>query len=62
MKRLETQTPPVIREIDGAWFIVITDGETEMIAPIGAWFALQFITRVVIPKLVLEAMKEPVSS
>lgn len=59
MRSVTTQTPPIIREVDGKWFIVLTDGQTEMIAPIGAWFAAQFMTRVVVPQLALNAMKEP---
>lgn len=59
MISLTTETPPVIREENGKWFIIVTDGTTEMKAPIGAWFAAQFMTRVVVPKLALDAMREP---
>ena len=55
-----TQTPPIIREISGQWFVVIVlDNQQEIAAPIGEWFAAQFITRVVLPKLVLNAMNDP---
>jgi hypothetical protein len=58
MRTVTTKIPPVIREIDGRWFLVVTDGKTEITAPIGSWFASQFMTRVVIPQLVLDAMKD----
>lgn len=58
MNTIHTETPPVIREVDGQWFIVVTDGKTEMIARIGTWFAAQFATRVIVPKLALDALKE----
>jgi len=50
--------PPVLVERDGQWFIRITDGNLAIEAPIGEWFATQFITRLVIPKLVLNVMRD----
>lgn len=49
--------PPTLREIDGQWFIVITNGKVEMLAPVGTWFAAQFFARVVLPALVLDGKK-----
>jgi len=56
-KTKRVQTPPTIKEIDGQWFVQIHDGDLTLEAPIGEWFAAQFVTRVIIPKLVLDAMK-----
>ena len=55
-----THTPPIIRETENGWLLVITDTDgVQHAAPVGAWFASQFITRVVLPSLVLDAMNEP---
>jgi len=55
-----SQSPPIIREIDGRWFVVITDGDgSQHGAQVGEWFAAQFVTRVVLPKLVLTALNDP---
>lgn len=55
-----SQTPPIIREIDGRWVVVITDPDgSQHAAQIGSWFAAQFVTRVVIPQLVLDAATDP---
>lgn len=55
-----SKTPPVLRENpDGSWLIIVIDPDgTEHAAPVGEWFAAQFITRVVLTKLVLDAPKE----
>jgi hypothetical protein len=58
MRSIMTDTPPTIREVDGKWFICVVGEDVEMWAPVGAWFASQFVTRVIIPKLVLDAQAE----
>lgn len=50
----------MLRQTETGWLIVIIDetGE-EHAAPVGTWFAAQFMTRIVLPSLVLDAAKEP---
>ncbi len=53
-----SQTPPIIREDNGRWLIIITDPDgSQHAAEVGEWFAAQFVTRVILPKLVLDAQK-----
>ncbi len=46
---LRTQTPPILRQRDGRWFIVTCTGNLEIEAPIGPWFAAEFLSKVVAP-------------
>ena len=48
-RTITTPTPPVLRERDGGWFIVVIAANLEIEAPVGPWFAHEFLSRVVAP-------------
>ncbi len=50
---ITTQTPPVIRVIDGKVFIEVIFGEQTFRAPVGdgAWFVSQVVEKLVAPAL-----------
>lgn len=48
-RTIATSTPPVLRERDGGWFIVVIAANLEIEAPVGPWFAHEFLSRVVAP-------------
>jgi hypothetical protein len=50
-KTIKTETPPVIRERNGQMFIVLVAGTMEIEAPLGEWFAGEFVKRVILPKV-----------
>jgi hypothetical protein len=52
-RTIDTPTPPVLRLIDGALFIEVTNGSLTMRAPIGdgSWFFSQVVTKLVDPAL-----------
>lgn len=48
---IKTETPPILRERNGQWFVVVIAGTVEIEAPLGEWFAGEFLKRVVLPKV-----------
>jgi hypothetical protein len=50
-KTIKTETPPILRERDGRLFVVVVAGTTEIEAPLGEWFAGEFVKRVILPKV-----------
>ena len=51
MKQISTDVPPTIRERDGKWFVVLTNGELEIEAVIGPRFVEQLLERVAFPRI-----------
>ncbi len=45
------ETPPVLKERDGKWFVQIVHGDLTVEAPVGSWFATEFMVRIVIPQV-----------
>lgn len=48
---VRVDTPPILRQRDGKWFAVVIHGGLEIEAPIGKWFAAEFMVRIVIPQV-----------
>jgi hypothetical protein len=46
-----TQNPPLIREKDGQFYLRVVTAERVIDAPIGEWFVMQFMEKVVMKKL-----------
>lgn len=53
MNQYHTNTPPVLNERDGKFYVTITDGKISIEAPIGRWFMAELLTKLLI-KLVME--------
>jgi hypothetical protein len=51
MERITTHVPPVLRERDGKWFVVLSTGSIEVEAPIGSQFVEQLLERVAFPRM-----------
>lgn len=50
-RHIITPTPPVLRERDGRFSIVVSHGDIELEAEVGDWFMQQFVDRVILPRL-----------
>jgi hypothetical protein len=57
-----TDTPPLIREKGGQFYLRVISGDRVIDAPIGEWFIMQFMEKVVMQRLhhnaVIEGGKE----
>lgn len=58
-RTIATTTPPVLRQRDGRWFIVVAAANLEVEAPLGPWFASEFMSRVVAPLVAPPTEKDP---
>jgi hypothetical protein len=51
-RHIITPTPPVIRQRDGQWYVIVAHGELSIEAPIGQWFLSELFTKVIVPQIV----------
>ena len=53
-----TDIPPVLRRIDGKWYVQVIADNVTTLAPVCGWFVSEIMTQLVVPATVRKARLE----